>query len=497
MRDAALNILSIEPVGRMLALGKPVVSSVYTLEPSKKKVLYMLVPLKDKNGKTVGLAGGQIDPTNPLLLQKLGLLGIGDKEFIDVIDSNGIVIASSLPSRMFTQCDRNSFFTTIIRERKERIASCHVCHEAGDRKEKFSTVLAFVPLETAPWGISVQELKTDVFAPAANLKKLFIILGFIFIGTALILTIGISHSIVNPLRELIRGADRIARGDLSKPIAPEGSDEIGVLSRSFETMRGKLVQSMDRLQQYTQELETRVKERTRQINESQRRAERLLKKLISTQEDERKRIARDLHDETLQELSAALMRIDICRLHPEQATADKIDTIHGIIMQTYDGLLHTMQNLRPSLLDDLGLIAAVKSLLNTHIGQKGILYFFNTAEVKDTRFRPEVEIILFRIIQEAVVNIARHARAENVFVHFKCDKTTVHVEIEDDGIGFDLGSLYVNTSDARDRRGLGLLGMKERALLVGGAMEICSQPGLGTRIGVRIPLKSSEVDYAS
>jgi signal transduction histidine kinase len=166
-------------------------------------------------------------------------------------------------------------------------------------------------------------------------------------------------------------------------------------------------------------------------------------------------------------------------------------------MPTYDGLLHTMQNLRPSLLDDLGLIAAVKSLLNTHIGQKGILYFFNTAEVKDTRFRPEVEIILFRIIQEAVVNIARHARAENVFVHFKCDKTTVHVEIEDDGIGFDLGSLYVNTSDARDRRGLGLLGMKERALLVGGAMEICSQPGLGTRIGVRIPLKSSEVDYAS
>jgi len=499
MRDTSLNILSIEPVGRMLALGKPVVSNIYTLEPSKKKVLYVLVPLKDKNGKTVGVAGGQIDPTNPLLLQKLGLLDAGAREFIDIVDSNGVVVASSLPSRMFTHCYRNSFFTTIIRERKERVASCHVCHEAGDRKEKLSTVLAFVPLETAPWGISVQELKADVFAPAANLKKLFISLGFIFIGTALILTLGISRSIVDPLRELIRGADRIARGDLSKPIAPKGSDEIGVLSRSFETMRAKLVQLMDGLQRYTQELETRVKERTRQINESHRRAERLLKKLISTQEAERKRIARDLHDETLQELSAALMRIDLCRLHPEQITRDKIDTIRDIVMQTYDGLLHTMQNLRPSLLDDLGLIAAVKSLLNIHLGKKGILYFINTAEVKDTRFRPEVEIILFRIIQEAVVNIARHAQAENVFVHFKCDKTTVHAEVEDDGIGFDLSSLYVNVhgTDIQDRRGLGLLGMKERALLVGGAMEICSQPGVGTRIGVRIPLKTSEVDDVS
>jgi signal transduction histidine kinase len=497
MQDTSLNILSIEPVSRMLALGKPVVSNIYTVEPSKKKVLYVLVPLRDKNGKTVGVAGGQIDPTSPLLFQKLGLLDIGENEFIDIVDSNGVVVASSHPSRMFTHCDRNSFFTTIINERKERVASCHVCHEAGDRKEKHDTVLAFVPLETAPWGISVQELKADVFAPAANLKRLFIGLGFIFIGTALVLTIGISRSIVNPLRNLIRGADRIARGDLSKPIAPEGSDEIGVLSRSFETMRGKLVQSMEGLQRYTQELETRVKERTRQINESHRRAERLLKKLISTQEDERKRIARELHDDTLQELSAALMRIDICRLHPGKITMDKIDTIHGIIMHAYDGLLIVMQNLRPSLLDDLGLIAAVNSLFNIHLREKGIHYFINTTEVKDTRFRPEVEIILFRIVQEAVVNIARHSKAENVFALFKCDKTSVYAEIEDDGIGFDLSSLYLHATDARDRRGLGILGMKERALLLGGAMEICSQPDIGTKIGVRIPLKPSEGEHAS
>jgi signal transduction histidine kinase len=497
MRDASLNVLSIEPVSRMLAVGKPVVSNIYTVEPSKKKVLYVLVPLKDRNGRTVGIAGGQIDPTSPLLLQKLGLIDIGKNQFIDIVDSNGVVIASSNPSRMFTHCDRNSFFTTIIRERKERVATCHVCHEAGNRKEKLSTVLAFVPLETAPWGISVQELKADVFASSANLKRLFIILGFIFIGTALILTIGISRSIVNPLKELIRGADRIARGDLSNPIAPQGSDEIGILSQSFETMRGKLLESGKRIHRHTQELETRVKERTRQINESQRRAEKLLKKLISSQEEERKRISRELHDDPLQELSAALMRIDMCRFHPADITMEKMDAIRGIIVNAYDGLLAIMQNLRPSLLDDLGLIAAVQSLLDIHLGDKGIHYFINTAGVKDTRFRPEVEIILFRIVQEAVVNIARHSHAENVFVLFRCDKNTVYAEIEDDGVGFDLSSLFIHAPDVRDRRGLGILGMKERALLIGGEMEICSQPNMGTKIGIRIPLKPAEVEYAS
>jgi len=497
MRDASLNVLSIEPVGRMLSLGKPVVSNLYTVEPSKKKVIYVLVPLKDKNGRTVGVAGGQIDPTSPILLQKLGLIDIGINEFIDIVDSNGVVIASSDPARMFIHCDRNSFFTTIISERKERVATCHVCHETGNQKEKLATVLAFVPLETAPWGISIQELKADVFASAANLKKMFIGLGFIFLGTAFILTIGISRSIVDPLKDLIHGADLIARGDLSNAIAPQGSDEIGMLSKSFETMRRKLVKSGEKIRRHTQELETRVKERTRQINDSQQRAEKLLKKVISTQEEERRRIARELHDDTLQEMLAALMKIDICRLNPEKITMDKIDVIRGIITRAYDGLISMMQNLRPSLLDDLGLIAAVQSLLNMHLGERGIQYFINTAGLKDKRFRPEVEIILFRIVQEAVVNIARHSQAENVFILFKCDMATVYAEIEDDGIGFDLSSLIKHAPDVRDRRGLGIMGMKERALLIGGAMEICSQPGIGTKVVVKIPLKPPEAAYAT
>ncbi len=500
IRDAAINVSSVEPIGRMLVQGRPMVSNIYTIEPSRKKVLFVLVPLKDKSGNDVGIVGGEIDPTNPSLTRMLGLIDMGKKNFIDIVDSNGVVISSSNPSHTLTQYNRNNFFTTLISQKRESVARCHHCHighianAVSDKKEM---ILAFAPLEMAPWGISIQEPREDVFAPARKLIGTFATLAVIFIGTALILTIGISRSIVDPLKELIHGADRIARGDLTKPIAPQGSDEIGALSQSFESMREKLVESRESIDRHTQELETRVEERTRQINASQRKAEQLLKKVINTGEEERKRIARELHDDTLQELSAALMRIDLCRLHPSEITMEKIDTIRGITVNAWDGVLGIVQNLRPTLLDDLGLAAAIKSLLDLHLAENNINYFINAEGVSDKRFRPEVEITLFRIVQEAVVNIARHAHAENVFVLFKIEGNTVNVDIEDDGDGFDLNLLFTPGSrDAKDRRGLGLLGMRERVLLIDGKIELCSMPGLGTRVGIRIPVGHEEAGHA-
>ncbi len=104
-----------------------------------------------------------------------------------------------------------------------------------------------------------------------------------------------------------------------------------------------------------------------------------------------------------------------------------------------------------------------------------------------------MEITLFRIVQEAVTNAARHARADNVFVLVKIEDNSVHVEIEDDGDGFDLNTLFVTGShETKDRRGLGLLGMKERVTLIGGRIELCSMPGMGTRVDIRIPLPETE-----
>jgi len=489
IRDSAINVLSIEPIGRIYPHRGPAVSNIYTIESTGRKVIFVLVPLTDNRGNMVGFAGGEIDPTNPVLTRMLGLIGLDKGAFIDIVDSNGVVISSSEPSRTLTQCNRDRFFTTMIAEKKDRVTTCHSCHQAGSRSEKKDMILAFVPLEMAPWGISIQEPRDDVYTPAHKLERTFIILVAIFMGTAFILTIGISRSVVDPLNNLIRGTDCIAKGDLSKPIQHEGSDEIGTLSQSFETMRLKLLDSMDRITRHTHELESRVSERTRRIKESQQRSELLFHKVISTQEDERKRIARGLHDDTLQDLSAALMLIDMCRIHPETITPDTIDGIRSIIVKALDGITLIIQNMRPTLLDDLGLVPAIKSILDIHIGEQGITYFINTNNMADQRFRPEMEITLFRIVQEAVLNIARHARAENVIILCKIEQDDVRVEIEDDGEGFDLDSLYrPSKHEVADRRGLGILGMKERVTLIGGKIKVCSKPGLGTRVDIRIPL---------
>lgn len=130
------------------------------------------------------------------------------------------------------------------------------------------------------------------------------------------------------------------------------------------------------------------------------------------------------------------------------------------------------------------------------MGEKEINYFVNTAGVKDKRFRPEAEITLFRIVQEAILNIARHANAKNVFLLFAVSNDVLTVEIEDDGDGFDMTPLLGHSFDMAARRGLGLLGMKERALLLGGVLEICSQPGIGTEIALQLPLSAAEVEHA-
>jgi signal transduction histidine kinase len=497
IRDTAINVMSIEAVGRILAFGKPVVTNIYTVEPSKKKILFVLVPLKDKSGNDVGVAGGEIDPTNPILTRMLGLIEIGKHSFIDIVDTNGVVISSSDPSRTLTQCNRDNFFTRFIAERKERVSTCHHCHVSGSTSEKKTMMLAFVPLEMAPWGISIQDPEEEVFTPAFKLKRTFAALAVIFIGTAFILTIGISRSIVDPLKELIRGADGIAHGEMTKPISPQGSDEIGHLSQSFETMRVRLLESRERIQTHTRELEDRVAERTREIRASRNRAAFLLQKIIKTQEEERKRIARELHDDTLQDLSAALMKIDMCKLMPEQITREKVEEMHRIILSALEGVTAIIQNLRPTLLDDVGLSAAIKSLLDMHLGERGIQYFITMQNVLDTRFPPQVEILLFRIIQEAIMNIARHAQAENVFVIFKTVNNSIHVEVEDDGIGFDHeAATHHGSHDIQDRRGLGILGMKERALLINGDIEVCSLLGLGTRIKIHIPLGRKEGAHA-
>ncbi len=480
------NLSYINYVNQVLLDKKPVISGVYTLEPIKKQVIFMMVPLRDKEGNVVGVAGGVLNPTYPFINQVLHSVRVGKNGYIEVVDSNEIVIASYDPSSVLTHHDHEGALGRMIADRHPGIREYGQDLFRSQPGEKGKDILAVVPLKIAPWGVIVGESEKEIFAPARDLQKKFLILVLIFIATSIVFAMGMSKSIVKPIKSLISATNRVALGELANPVGDLGSDEILLLSRSFDDMRRKLAESLENIQRYNAELENRVAVRTEQIRRSQKKVENLLKMVISSQEEERRRIARGLHDEILQDLSAFLIKLDICRLYPEQRSDEKIDEMKSIMLKTLDDIHNVIQGMRPLILDDLGLDAAVVWLLDKHLGPKGIDYHLGSGNFTGKRFAARIEITLFRIIQEAVVNIARHSEAKNVLLTITANDRSVGVCIEDDGRGFDVRETLKNISDVG--RGLGIMGMMERASLLDGKFAIHSKPGEGTRMSVRIPL---------
>ena len=219
----------------------------------------------------------------------------------------------------------------------------------------------------------------------------------------------------------------------------------------------------------------------------------LLREIFSIQEEERRRIARELHDETSQVMASLAANLEAASgMLP--ATADKTKAIlrkaQDLSISILDETHKLIYELRPTLLDDLGLVAAVRWLADNNLRAAGIKVIFRT--VGQVRRLPhQLEATFFRVIQEAIGNIVKHAHAKNVSVSLHFKKSTIRVHIRDDGKGFDVEEAIAS----KDRpRGLGLLGMKERVELMSGTLSIRSRhDGGGTEIESEIPINSEEV----
>jgi len=214
----------------------------------------------------------------------------------------------------------------------------------------------------------------------------------------------------------------------------------------------------------------------------------LLQDIFSIQEEERKRIARELHDETSQVLASLTANLQaVAGMLPASTSKAKaiLRKAQTLCINILDELHKLIYELRPTLLDDLGLVAAVRWLGDNHLGAAGIIVDFKTTG-RVRRLNPQLETTLFRVIQEAVYNIARHADARSVDISLHFKKSAIRVRVSDDGRGFDVEEAI----SSKDRpRGLGLLGMKERVELMNGTLSIRSSPGGGgTEINIEIPL---------
>lgn len=284
-----------------------------------------------------------------------------------------------------------------------------------------------------------------------------------FIASGLLISVAINFALLKlaltPITRLRETMKQAQAGDLTLKAPVTGHDpDADQLASTFNTM----LQAIDDLS----------KSRARHI--------------LHAQEEERKRIARELHDETSQALTSLLISLALLEESVSEPRAhERIAETRILAHQTLRAVRNMSLELRPSALDDLGLLPALRWYIKEYQQKCGIEAELTVSGLKE-RLPPEVETALYRMIQESLTNSAKHARARHVWVTLTEDGLLLRATIRDDGRGFDAaGMLRKHWQD----RGLGLAGMQERAALLDGSVEIESEPGAGSLITVTIPLR--------
>lgn len=574
-------------------------------------------------------------------------VALGRTGYLEIVDAQGRIVVSTRAQRVLTLADHGESLAAMIREGKSVIANCTSCHIPNWGADRETEVIAFAPMKRVAWGVVIRQTEAEAFAAARQLQGQIVLVGILSVLGAVVLVWLTTRSVIAPVQDLTRAAQRIARGDLETPIRVTRGDEIGALASSFDEMRARVQTSIAEIHALNRDLDQRVQERTRELaalnavalavaqplnlrelleqaleqvmrvmgvqagaiflldeetrtlslyarrgasdeaaqsmmalhlddsacggvlekghpvvvpdltyyrssagrtlqvaglralahiplisrgvalgtlcvataqprdyqveeldllmalgsqiavgienarlyeelaRREQLRGE-LLDKVIAAQEDERKRIARDLHDDTSQSLSALIYSLEALEAScPTLPVRDALVTMRQRVAQILDGIHKLIFDLRPSTLDHLGLFVSLRWYAETHLQPLGIRVHLEEHGVP-RRLPPQMETALFRVAQEAINNIAKHSGARNVQLKLDCSNGVVAIDVRDDGIGFDLSE----TARSADRsRGLGLVGMQERMGLLGGKISFVTFPGHGTQISIRVPLE--------
>lgn len=225
------------------------------------------------------------------------------------------------------------------------------------------------------------------------------------------------------------------------------------------------------------------------VNEQREQLRALNNRLTAVQEEKQKQLARELHDEMGQALTA--ISINLATVEEElpescgQKIKERLQEAIQLADQTLEQIRELSLDLRPLMLDELGLVPALRSYIKQFANRISTKVKFESIGF-DERLSSDIETALYRIVQEALTNVARHAQANQVHLHLRRKKSTIIIIIEDDGQGFDVASV-VDPSFQTANGGTGLLGMRERVTLLGGHFNIQSAPGQGTCLSIEIP----------
>lgn len=210
---------------------------------------------------------------------------------------------------------------------------------------------------------------------------------------------------------------------------------------------------------------------------------------IKAQEEERRRVARDIHDGPAQVMANAIMRLEIVEkliIEDPPRASQELKELRKTITEGLREIRRIIFDLRPMILDDLGLAPALRRYVNDFSARHGLAVEMNVLG-KETRVDPVIELALFRIVQEALHNVRKHALASKAVVTLGYGASVIGASVEDDGKGFDMAAVSRGLAKAEK---FGISGMRERAKLLGGSVDIDTAPGRGTRVTVRIPIEN-------
>lgn len=294
--------------------------------------------------------------------------------------------------------------------------------------------------------------------PGSPSSEAWIGLGAVLLAGTLVVNGVLVRIALSPVADLERTARAISGGFPARhvPISPVADRDLERLIRSFNEM-------LDRLERYRSRLRD------------------LAARALDAQEAERKRVARELHDDTAQRLAAVLLRLESLRRNVRSGSADdELGTVRDELAAALESLRRFARGLRPPALDDLGLCAAVEAHLRDVEARTDLEVRFDRPP-DEPELSATVELAAYRIVQEAVANVVRHAGASRVEVSVSSTGARLELRVVDDGRGFEPSEVLDGHDEA-----MGLFGMKERATYVNGTVELTSRPGRGTSVRVTL-----------
>ncbi|OGP62388.1 MAG: hypothetical protein A2170_01325 [Deltaproteobacteria bacterium RBG_13_53_10] len=395
------------------------------------------------------------DVKNIFILNRTGriIVSINDKEVgksIDIRDPTCQACHHQTTDALnktviYTSLDGEKIFRNVnpIYNRQE----CHSCHHSG---EKIAGVLVT--------DFTLKNIETQI---QAELKENILLLFFIIGISTLAIGIALDQLVIKKIQYFVEAASFFGRGDFQRTIRIKSDDEIKTLADSFNQMAKRLMENMRLERKY-------------------------LSQIIEAQENERKRISRELHDEIGQALTAIKFDLDIMdRDLPATfpILRERLGEAKSLSNQTLAAMRQLSMDLRPTMLDDVGLIPTLRWYIQNFSNRLDITSNFQAIGLEE-KLPPQIETAFYRIIQEALNNVSKHAEATRVEISLERRDSIISASVTDNGKGFDLDNVLRPESL---ERGFGIMGMQERVSHLGGKIDIQSKPDFGTYIYIEVP----------